>query len=199
MSVQMYNDIVSGALACLNDVKISCVRVFRLLRLLSDETEGGNDLVCDLRRNVSVLLKSVDDFQVTTCAHEPQNDIPLLYSPKEMDADDVLRGTMMGFWNGQQFENEVYEAEFSPAVYTAAYEVSLMEEKYRVDSEFTVAQHTRTIWKDVVERVQVLESTARIFLHFRVPREIRAGFQKALLTTKTFFDTVQTNTVVALH
>ena len=196
MTVQMYNDIVSAALACLNDINVSCGRVFRLIRLMSEETEGGNDHVGNLRRNVSVLLKSVDDFQAATRVHKPPNDIPLLYSPKKMDADDVLRGMgLMGFQN----EDGVYKQEFSAGMYTAAHEVTLMEEAYRVDSKYTVAQHTRLIWKDLVERAQVLEPTARIFLHFRVPREIRAAFQKALLLTKTFFDTVQANTVVALH
>ena len=199
MTTDTYNGITTAALLCLSDIKVSFVRVFRLLRFLSERTGRGEREVGILRGVVGTLVASVESAKQIICTRESQDTVRLLYSHTEREVATILSPL---FDSGHLLEQRrMYEQVWDEGLFTYSHEMDLIEAGIAGNTKqrFTVAAHTHEIWLDGVRRVDMLRATVRILFRFGIPVQVQKALQHSIIASKRFVEAAGENEPLALN
>jgi hypothetical protein len=199
MTTDTYNDIATAALRCLSDIKVSFVRVYRLLRFLSERTGRGEHEVGVLRGLVGTLVASVESTTQIICTHESQDAVRLLYSHTEREVATILSPL---FDSGHLLEQSgMYEQVWDESLFTYSYEMDLIEAGIarNTTQRFTVAAHTHEIWLDGVWRVDMLRASLQILFRFGIPIEVQKGLQQSMHACNRYVEAAGENEPFALN
>ena len=198
MTTDMYNDFAASALLCLSDIKVSFVRVYRLLRFLSERTGRGEREVGVLRGLVGTLVATVESTKQIICPRESQDTVRLLYSHTEREVATILSPL---FDSGHLLEQRgMYEQVWDESLFTYSYEMDLIEAGIarNTTQRFTVAAHTHGIWLDGVRRVDMLRAAVQILFRFGIPIEVQKALQQSMHACKRFVEVAGENEPLAL-
>jgi hypothetical protein len=198
MTTDTYNDITTAALLCLSDITVSFVRVYRLLRFLSERTGRGQLEVGVLRGLVGTLFDSVESAKQIICTRESQDAVRLLYSHTEREVATILSPLSD---SGHLLESGMYKQVWDEGLFTYSHEMDLIKAGIAGNNtqRFTVAAHTHEIWLDGVRRVDMLRATVRILFRFGIPVQVQKALQHSIIASKRFVEAAGENEPLALN